>query len=102
MHEKPHLPSSLDIKVLLATCVHICLPRAAYDRMVLSKRKRGEKDHGGSIGYVWDAKQRLIFFTVVAPEKTNFDIELPLYKQTTILSNNLICMKPTENSLKNQ
>lgn len=49
-----------------------------------------------------DAKQKLIFFTVAAPEKINFDTELPLYKQITILSNNLICAKPTENSLKNQ
>lgn len=51
---------------------------------------------------ILDAKQKLIFFTVAAPEKINFDTELPLYKQITILSNNLICAKPTENSLKNQ
>lgn len=51
---------------------------------------------------ILDAKQKLIFFTVAAPEKINFDTELPLYKQITILSNNVICAKPTENSLKNQ
>lgn len=51
---------------------------------------------------ILDAKQKLICFTTAAPEKINFDTELPLYKQITILSNNLICAKPTENSLKNQ
>lgn len=51
---------------------------------------------------VLDAKQELICFTTAVPEKINFDTELPLYKQITILSNNLICAKPTENSLKNQ
>lgn len=51
---------------------------------------------------ILDAKQKLICFTTAAPEKINFDTELPLYKKITILSNNLICAKPTENSLKNQ
>lgn len=68
---------------------------------VQSKKAEGKlswQEHQG----ILDAKQKLIFFTVAAPEKINFDTELPLYKQITILSNNLICAKPTENSLKNQ
>lgn len=69
-------------------------------RTVLSKKQRklSRQRHQD----ILDAKQKLIFFTVAAPEKINFDTELPLYKQITILSNNLICAKPTENSLKNQ
>lgn len=63
-----------------------------------AKGKLSWMEHQG----ILDAKQKLIFFTVAAPEKINFDTELPLYKQITILSNNLICAKPTENSLKNQ
>lgn len=71
------------------------------------ERNDAEQEAKGKLSWlehqgIWDAKQKLIFFTVAAPEKINFDTELPLYKQITILSNNLICAKPTENSLKNQ
>lgn len=56
----------------------------------------------GTSGHFGCKAEVYLFFTVAAPEKINFDTELPLYKQITILSNNLICAKPTENSLKNQ
>lgn len=75
------------------------ISKPAYNRgWVGSKRKVSWQEYQ----CILDAKQKLICFTTAAPEKINFDTELPLYKQITILSNNLICAKPTENSLKNQ
>lgn len=83
---------------------------AAQRRVLfISKPARKRAGLGGRRKTSWqedrcilDAKQKLICFTTAAPEKINFDTELPLYKKITILSNNLICAKPTENSLKNQ
>ena len=101
MEKRPCLLSPLDIKILWATCAHMRLSKPACNQMVLSK-KQGENYHGRNIRAFWMQSRSLSFFTVAAPEKINFDTELPLYKQITILSNNLICAKPTENSLKNQ
>lgn len=91
--------SPLDIQALWATSASTCLSRLQRNGTEQgAKGKPSWQEHQGTL----DAKQKLIFFTVAAPEKINFDTELPLYKQITILSNNLICAKPTENSLKNQ
>lgn len=88
-----------DLIILQRCC---CAPGLAACKGSTYAGKKTRKLSRPGDHVILDAKRRLIRLPVAAPEKINCDTELPLYKQITILSNNLICAEPTENSLKNQ
>lgn len=62
MEERLRLLSPVDIKVLWATCAHICLSKPACDRMVLSKMQRKKMIMVGTSGRFGCKAEAYLFY----------------------------------------